>query len=508
MHDIRWIRDNPEAFDAGLKKRGLAPLAAALLARDETLRAVKTKLQDAQGRRNAASKAIGAAKKDKDETKAQSLMAEVAALKETLAAGEDDERRLQKELDDALAVIPNLPRDDVPEGRDEKDNTEVRKVGAPPKLAFKPKQHFDLGEALGLMDFETASRISGARFVVLKGALARLDRAIGQFMLDLHTEEFGYTECNVPLLVRDAAAYGTGNLPKFEDDLFQTKMLTIDQVIELATRYGHERFDTEIRSAIDSPGSGFMAAFLQGGEEAFRSKFDEVWKTAAASIKSNIAALVRGRAAELIGDNRRWLIPTAEVALTNMVRESIFMESELPMRLTAWTPCFRSEAGAAGRDTRGMIRQHQFSKVELVSITTPDKSLEEHERMTACAEEVLKRLGLAYRTMLLCTGDMGFASQKTYDIEVWLPGQDAYREISSCSVCGDFQARRMDARYRPKAGADGKVRGLEFVHTLNGSGLAVGRTLIAIMENYQQADGSIVIPEVLRPYMRGLERIA
>ena len=322
----------------------------------------------------------------------------------------------------------------MPDGKDEKDNKEMRRIGEPAKLAFKPKQHFELGEALGLMDFETAGRISGARFVILKGALARLERAIAEFMLELHTgpaqgQRGGYTECAVPLLVRDHAAYGTGNLPKFADDLFKTT-------------------------------------------------------------------------------NDYWLIPTAEVSLTNIVREQILAEDQLPMRMTAWTPCFRSEAGAAGRDVRGMIRQHQFSKVELVSITTPEQSLAEHERMTACAEEVLKQLGLPVRTMLLCSGEMGFASQKTYDIEVWLPGQDAYREISSCSVCGDFQARRMNARYRPKPAAGSKAAGPEFVHTLNGSGLAVGRTMVAVMENYQQADGSIIIPEALRPYMRGMERIA
>jgi seryl-tRNA synthetase len=351
-------------------------------------------------------------------------MAEVAELKETIAKGEDDERKLDAEMKAALEVIPNLPLADVPDGGDETGNVEVRKVGTPGKFDFAPKQHFEIGEALGLMDFEAAQKISGARFVVLKGALARLERALASFMLDLHTGEFGYTEVNPPILVKDQAAYGTAQLPKFAEDLFKTT-------------------------------------------------------------------------------NDFWLLPTAEISLTNLVREQIIDEAQLPMRVTAWTPCFRSEAGAAGKDTRGMIRQHQFSKVELVSITTPDKSLEEHERMTSCAEEILKRLGLPFRTMLLCTGDMGFASQKTYDIEVWLPGQNTYREISSCSVCGDFQARRMDARYRAKDG--GKP---VYVHTLNGSGLAVGRTLIAVLENYQRADGSVIIPEVLRPYMGGLTQIA
>jgi seryl-tRNA synthetase len=425
VFDIKWIRDNAEAFDAGLKNRGLEPLSATLIALDEERRRHVTTLQEAQSRRNAASKEIGRAKGAKDEALAAKLMAEVAEIKDVIAKGEGEERRLDKELTDALSVIPNLPREDVPVGRDEKDNNEVRRVGTP--RDFAPKQHFEIGEALGLMDFEAAGKVSGARFVFLKGALARLDRAIGSFMLDLHTGQAtenlgGYTETNPPLLVRDEAAYGTGNLPKFAEDLFQTT-------------------------------NGF------------------------------------------------WLIPTAEVSLTNVVRDRMLDAAELPMRMTAWTPCFRSEAGAAGRDTRGMIRQHQFSKVELVSITAPEESAAEHERMTNCAEEVLRRLDLPFRTMLLCTGDMGFASQKTYDIEVWLPGQDAYREISSCSVCGDFQARRMGARFR---GPDGKP---QFVHTLNGSGLAVGRTLVAVLENYQQADGSVIIPEALQPYMGGLTKI-
>jgi len=423
VFDIKWIRDNAEAFDDGLKRRGLAPQAAAVIALDDQRRATLTTLQEAQSRRNAASKEIGKAKASKDEATAARLMAEVAELKDVIAKGEDDERRLDADIKAVLEVIPNLPRADVPEGADETGNVEVRKVGTPARFDFAPKQHFEIGEALGLMDFEAAQKISGARFVVLKGALARLERALASFMLDLHTGEFGYTEINPPILVKDQAAYGTAQLPKFAEDLFRTT-------------------------------------------------------------------------------NDFWLLPTAEISLTNLVREQIIDEAQLPMRVTAWTPCFRSEAGAAGRDTRGMIRQHQFSKVELVSITTPETSLEEHERMTGCAEEILKRLGLPFRTMLLCTGDMGFASQKTYDIEVWLPGQNTYREISSCSVCGDFQARRMDARYRSKDG--GKP---VHVHTLNGSGLAVGRTLIAVLENYQQADGSVIIPDVLRPYMGGMTKI-
>ena len=429
MHDIKWIRENPAAFDGALTRRRLEPLSASLIAIDDKRRTILTALQDAQARRNAVSKDIGKAKASKDEATAAKLMDEVAALKDSIAKGEDDERAIDAELEAALAVIPNLPRDDVPDGKDEHDNKEVRKVGTPNTFGFAPKQHFELGEALGLMDFDTAGRVSGARFVFLKGALARLERAIASFMLDNHTAPAGdihggYTEVNPPLLVKDQAAYGTGNLPKFAEDLFKTT-------------------------------------------------------------------------------NDFWLIPTAEVSLTNLVRDQILDEDKLPIRVTAWTPCFRSEAGAAGRDTRGMIRQHQFSKVELVSIATPETSLAEHERMTACAEGILKALGLPFRTVLLCTGDMGFASQKTYDIEVWLPGQNAYREISSCSVCGDFQARRMGARYRPKGSKD-----VRFVHTLNGSGLAVGRTLVAVMENCQQEDGSILIPDALKPYMGGLEKIS
>ncbi len=466
MFDIKAIRDNPAAFDEGLRRRGLAPQSAAVLALDEQRRAHVTKLQELQARRNAASKEIGAAKKARDETTAATLMAEVNALKDQLAAGEANEKQLDKAIQDAVEVIPNLPRADVPDGKDETGNQEVRKVGTPPAFEFTPKQHFEIGEALGLMDFESAAKVSGARFVFLKGQLARLERALGAFMLDIHTEEFGYTEINPPLLVGDAAAYGTGNLPKFADDLFQTSKSArllqfrrhVDR-LERADRQGRNIDESELR-------------------------------------------ITREFVSDLEKEDNLYLIPTAEVSLTNLVRESILEEDALPKRFTAWTPCFRSEAGAAGRDTPGMIRQHQFSKVELVSITTPETSLAEHERMTRCAETILQRLGLAYRTMLLCTGDMGFASQKTYDVEVWLPGQNAYREISSCSVCGDFQARRMGARYRPKGSKE-----IRYVHTLNGSGLAVGRTLVAILENYQQADGSVIIPEALRGYMGGRERI-
>ncbi|MEI9901329.1 MAG: serine--tRNA ligase [Hyphomicrobium sp.] len=482
MFDIKWIRENPEAFDAGLKKRGLDPLSAGLIALDEERRAHVTKLQEAQARRNAVSKEIGKAKAAKDEALGNALLAENTALKEAIRVGEEEERQIDIKLREALSVIPNLPLDEVPLGKDEKDNVEVRKVGEPTKIAGinKPLQHFEIGERLGLMDFATAAKISGARFVVLKGALARLERALGAFMLDLHTTEFGYTENIVPLLVKDDAVYGTAQLPKFSDDLFQTaRPLQLEDVrvdkVPLMRRLA-EMIATK--------------ADVAAMEKLVHEHYD--------AEEAHIAEVVRKKQ----GLERFWLIPTAEVSLTNFVREEILDEAKLPMRLTAHTPCFRSEAGAAGRDTRGMIRQHQFTKVELVSITTPEESLAEHERMTACAEEVLKRLGLPFRTLLLCTGDMGFASQKTYDIEVWLPGEGTYREISSCSVCGDFQARRMNARYKPKGAKDTR-----FVHTLNGSGLAVGRTLIAVLENYQQADGSVVVPEALRPYMGGLAKI-
>lgn len=424
MHDIKAIRDNPDAFDRGLARRGLPPVAAALLVIDAQKRDHMQKLQDAQARRNAVSKEVGEAMRAGDRAKADTLKADFATLKDFIASGEDTERHLSQKLAEALAVIPNIPLDEVPDGKDERQNVEVRRWGEIPKFAFEPRQHFDVGEWLGLMDFETAAKLSGARFVVLKGQLARLERALAQFMLDLQTDTNGYNECYVPYLVNDNVMFGTGQLPKFAEDLFNTT-------------------------------------------------------------------------------DGRWLIPTAEVSLTNLVRESTLDEKDLPLRFTAYTPCFRAEAGAAGRDTRGMIRQHQFSKVELVSITTPEQSREELERMTGCAEEVLKRLGLHYRVVKLCTGDMGFASRMTYDIEVWLPGQSAFREISSCSVCGDFQARRMEARYRP---VDGK--GTRYVHTLNGSGLAVGRTLIAVLENYQNADGGVTIPDALRPYMGGQETIA
>jgi seryl-tRNA synthetase len=443
MHDIKSIRDDPAAFDAALKRRGLGPLSASLLAIDEKRRAAILASEQAQARRNSASREIGDAKKARDEARAAKLMAEVAELKTTMPQLELAAKAADEELARQLAAIPNLPLDEVPDGADEHSNVQRHVFGAPRDYAFPPKPHDDLGGALGYMDFEAAAKLSGARFVVLKKGLARLERAIGQFMLDLHTNEHGYTEINPPLLVRDAAMFGTTQLPKFEDDQFWA----------------------------------VKGELLAGADE------DVVGK---------------------IRTERLGLIPTAEVPLTNLVRESIVDDKQLPMRLTALTPCFRAEAGAAGRDTRGMIRQHQFTKVELVSITTPETSKDEHQRMLACAEEVLRQLDLHYRVMTLCAGDMGFASQKTYDIEVWMPGQGeggAYREISSCSVCGDFQARRMDARYR---GPDGKPR---FVHTLNGSGTAVGRALIAVMETYQQENGAIAVPDVLQPYMGGLKMV-
>lgn len=423
MLDIRWIRDNPDALDAALEKRGAAPESAALIALDEERRAHVARVQDAQARRNAASKEIGAAMASGETEKAEALKAEVADLKQFLSAAEETERDLDARLRDALARVPNVPLDDVPVGADEDANVEVRRSGDKRHFNFEPKEHFELGEALGQMDFEVAAKMSGARFTLLNGGLARLERALGQFMLDVHTTEHGYTEVNPPLLVRDEALFGTAQLPKFAEDQFRT---TTDH----------------------------------------------------------------------------WLIPTAEVPLTNIVRETIIDHDYLPRRYTALTPCFRSEAGSAGRDTRGYLRQHQFYKVELVSITDAETSIEEHERMTRCAETILERLGLHFRTMVLSTGDMGFAARKTYDLEVWLPGQGAYREISSCSVCGDFQARRMNARYRPEG-----EKGTRFVHTLNGSGVAMGRALIAVMETYQQADGSIAVPDVLRPYMGGVDVI-
>ena len=423
MHDLKYIRENAAAFDAALARRGNDPVAAAILALDEENRAITTRLQEGQARRNEASKAIGKAKGQGDEETAQALMVEVSELKNSLPKLEEQGREASAKLRDILAALPNLPDADVPQGEDEDDNVELERWGTPRSFDFKPREHSDIGPPLGL-DFETAANMSGARFAFLRGQMARLQRAIGQFMLDQQTMENGFLECAPPLLVRDEAVFGTGQLPKFSDDLFQTT-------------------------------------------------------------------------------DGRWLIPTAEVSLTNSVREQILDEAQLPMRLTALTPCFRSEAGAAGKDTKGLIRQHQFEKVEMVAIAHPDHSEAEHVRMTEAAESILKALELPYRKMLLCTGDMGATARKTYDLEVWLPGQDAYREISSISNCGDYQARRMNARFR----SEGETKGTQFVHTLNGSGLAVGRTLVAVLENYQQEDGSVIIPEVLKSYMGGIERL-
>jgi seryl-tRNA synthetase len=459
MHDMRAIRENPEAFDDGLRRRGLDAKAESLIALDERRRAAIAALQHAQERRNAASKQIGAAMARKDSAAAEDFRAAVAEAKAKMPQLEAEERDAATALETELAAIPNLPADDTPDGKDESANVEIRRWGARPELGGvnKPREHFEIGEALGLMDFDAAAKLSGARFVVLKGALARLERALEQFMLDLHTGEHGYTEVSPPVLVRDAAMFGTAQLPKFEDDQF----------------------------------------WAVGGELLREPSDDQI---ALLDPLDAQAALV-GRLNQL-RSNRLGLIPTAEVPLTNLVRESILDEKTLPLRFTAGTVCFRAEAGAAGRDTRGMIRQHQFRKVELVSITTHEQSRDEHERMTACAEDVLKRLGLHYRVVALSTGDLGFASQKTYDLEVWLPGQGRFREISSCSVCGDFQARRMNARFK---GTDAKST--RFVHTLNGSGVAAGRALVAVLENYQQPDGSVAVPDVLRPYMGGLARI-
>ena len=489
MLDIRWIRDNQDAFLEGLTDRGFEPAPDAILKQlldlDEERRATIQELQDAQGRRNATSKEIGNAKQQKDDQAAQKLMEEVTSLKSAIQEGEEQERNLDKQLLDLLASIPNLPADDVPVGADEKANVELRKVGTPPKFSFQPKQHFEIGEALGLMDFETAAKLSGARFVVLKGALARLERALAQFMLDLHTSENGYTEIAPPLLVRDETMFGTAQLPKFAEDQFKTSRRTEQE--ELAQEIFEQTLVNWQRTHTD-------AIEAETGLRFENALPDQTIRRLRVYAKSDASR--RSERTDL------WLIPTAEVPLTNLVRDDITDEAKLPMRVTAWTPCFRAEAGAAGKDTRGMIRQHQFSKVELVSITTQEQSEAEHERMTQCAEEVLKRLDLPFRTIVLSTGDMGFAAKKTYDIEVWLPGQGAYREISSCSNCGDFQARRMNARYRAK-----DQKATQYVHTLNGSGIAVGRALIAVLENYQEEDGSVRVPEVLKPYMGGIDKI-
>jgi seryl-tRNA synthetase len=514
MHDIKLIRDNPDAFDAGLKSRSLKPLSADLVALDDRRRKVIGELQAAQERRNAASKDIGAAMGRKDMATADALKLEVASLKDKLTTGEAEQREVDEELRKALETIPNVPASDVPHGADEHGNIEYRSHGMKPAANHLGAQHFEIGEALGLMDFEAASKMSGARFVVLKGQLARLERAIGQFMLDLHTSEHGYTEVNPPLLVKAQPLYGTAQLPKFIDDLYeiltdvtlnefkiQTEVSVHDLRIDQNKKFFklcdsiHEILNRPAPNGQDTSWSDVLFLELRQILESNNTDY---------KVELNTIVELRKKAEKFISRSETglFLIPTAEVPLTNLVRESITEEKALPLRFTALTPCFRSEAGSAGRDTRGMLRQHQFTKCELVSITTPETSKAEHERMLTCAENVLKKLGIHYRVMLLCTGDMGFGSQKTYDIEAWLPGQGTYREISSCSVCGDFQARRMEARYRPLEGKSPR-----FVHTLNGSGLAVGRTLIAVLENYLNPDGSVTVPDVLLPYMGGITRI-
>ncbi|MBI4923086.1 MAG: serine--tRNA ligase [Devosia nanyangense] len=504
MLDINWIRANRDAADAALKHRKNVPFSASeLIAIDDARKAVIGRLEEAQATRNALSKQIGQAKAQKDEARAAALMEEVSHLKDIIQQGEAERREAEEKLRQALLIMPNLPKDEVPEGEDEADNVEyfgpngnaaiaAKARAAKPSFSFKPKEHFETGEALGMMDFEIAAKLSGSRFVVLKSGLARMERAIGQFMLDLHTNEHGYMEVQPPLLVKDDALYGTGQLPKFEEDLFKTSRNASMQDARALALKAYQRFLTDEPEFAASREPANLAQRKQRMNQYLKDEFDRTLGFDLGS--SSVEALLDTSLA-------LYLIPTAEVPLTNLVRESILAEEELPLRFTALTPCFRSEAGSAGRDTRGMLRQHQFNKVELVSITTPEQSADEHERMLASAEAVLQKLGIHYRVMLLSTADMGFGAQKTYDIEVWLPGQNAYREISSCSVCGDFQARRMEARFK---GKDGKIR---HVHTLNGSALAVGRALIAVMENYQQEDGSIAVPDVLQPYMGGLKSI-
>nr|WP_312690218.1 serine--tRNA ligase [Brevundimonas nasdae] len=535
MHDIRAIRENPQVYVAGWSSRGVDEadgLVADILRLDAELRLAQTTGQDALSKRNAASKLIGAAMGRKDMAEADRLKAEVESLKGDIAAAAEVENRVGKELRDLLAGLKSLAADDVPEGEDEAQNVEVSRWGTP-REGGPAKDHADLGEALGLLDFEAAAKMSGARFAVLKGQLARLERAVGQFMLDLQTDKHGYLEVNPPLLVRDDAMFGTGQLPKFTDDLF-SGIFGLEPIANYAT------FKVEQQWVRDHAYSLLESALNVKPDVVDQDVLDATLKRISpvsalpfsvrddASIHSKVVELASAQVFQLVGmsanraklalsklskidrieevidnlDDRRWLIPTAEVSLTNLVREQILPEDELatPIRMTALTPCFRAEAGSAGRDTRGLIRQHQFTKVEMVSITRPEDSEAEHERMVGCAEAVLQALELPYRKMLLCKGDMGFAARKTYDLEVWLPSQNTYREISSCSNCGDFQARRMETRFK-RAGE----KKTEFVHTLNGSGLAVGRTLVAIMENYQQEDGSIAVPAVLQPYMGGLK---
>ncbi|GAA0769440.1 serine--tRNA ligase [Brevundimonas olei] len=517
MHDIRAIRDNPEAFVAGWSSRGVddaADVVARILALDVDLRAAQTRGQDALAKRNAASKAIGAAMGKKDMAEADRLKAEVEALKAEIAEAGDAETAKGAELRDLLAGLKNLAAADVPDGEDENDNVEVLKWGEP-RTTGPAKDHADLGEALGLLDFEAAAKMSGSRFAVLKGQLARLERAIGQFMLDMQTDKHGYQEVNPPFLVRSPAMFGTGQLPKFEEDLFQiygelhvAAEAAAETRGEAASNVKMAEFNHRLMNALadnfsENGHSGANAPALKAVFEEIKAQIDSIEDMGA--VQSRVDAVgewIEGL--ERRDVSRMFLIPTAEVSLTNLVREQILSEDEVaqPMRMTALTPCFRAEAGSAGRDTRGLIRQHQFSKVEMVSICRPEDSEAEHERMTGCAEAVLQALELPYRKVLLCKGDMGFSAQKTYDLEVWLPSQNTYREISSCSNCGDFQARRMDARFK-RAGE----KKTEFLHTLNGSGLAVGRTLVAVMENYQQEDGTIAVPAALQPYMGGLKTV-
>ncbi|WP_084395972.1 serine--tRNA ligase [Henriciella aquimarina] len=505
MFDIRAIRDNPEEFRAAWNRRaaGLGDKVDDILAHDAALRKAVTDKQEAESARNSNSKLIGQAKAKGDEAEFERLRAVVAEAKETIEAAGEQEAAARAALDEILLGLPNLPMADVPEGEDEEGNVEQKTEGTPTALGFAAKDHADLGEALGLMDFETAAKMSGSRFVLLRGQLSRLERALASYMLDVQTGEHGYEETSPPLLVRDEALVGTGQLPKFEEDLFKVP----------ATEGSLAEFFRDVQ--------GGMNLFLA----ALNGKFDH---PATRQLKGMVEGLTADRKNELVGEieqmmkmealgiadwvvsklTSHWLIPTAEVPLTNSVRESILEADTLPRRMTAHTPCFRSEAGSAGRDTKGMIRLHQFNKVELVSIVRDEaEGLDELERMTRCAETILERLELPYRRMLLCTGDMGFGARKTYDLEVWLPSQDTYREISSCSYCGDFQARRMNARWRPAPSEDNPKPRPEFVHTLNGSGLAVGRTLVAVLENYQQEDGTIAVPKVLQPYMGGLEVI-
>ena len=514
MHDIRLIRENPAAFDAALARRGVEPAAASILALDARRREIATRMQEVQARRNEASKAIGAAMGKGDKDMAEALKAEVASLKVELPELEEQERQLTAQQNAALATYPNAPAADVPEGADEAENVELLRWGTPRAFAFTPKEHADLGPALGL-DFETGALISGARFTFLKGGMARLHRALAQFMLDRQTGENGYLECIPPLLVWDKALFGTGQLPKFEQDLFGISTEFSDMgrtyvdfnmlrlLFSEENSFQTSQINTLVSLIKKRTKLGQDVSDLTNFCESFQERRDKNHGSVA-SLSDGIERLLsRLETLKSEGKNKKhYLIPTAEVSLTNAVQGQILAEAQLPLRMTALTPCFRSEAGAAGRDTRGFIRQHQFEKVELVSITKPEDSEAEHERMTACAEGVLQALGLPYRKVLLCTGDMGFTARKTYDLEVWLPGQGAYREISSCSNCGDFQARRMNARYRPEG-----AKGTEFVHTLNGSGLAVGRTLVAVLENYQREDGSVDVPEVLHPYMGGLTRL-